>query len=72
MPLDFSIKHNIIILLQLLMVYDLHKFKHFLLGNKSVFYIDHMVIVYLVNKPHVLRRIATLLEILGFATIACN
>jgi hypothetical protein len=39
------------------MVYVLHKFKHFLLGNKFVFYVDHMVMVYLVNKPHVLRRI---------------
>ncbi len=39
------------------MVYALHKFKHFLLGNKFVFYVDHMVMVYLVNKPHVLRRI---------------
>ncbi len=39
------------------MVYVLHKFKQFLLGNKFVFYVDHMVMVYLVNKPHVLRRI---------------
>ncbi len=41
----------------LAMVYALHKFKHFLLGNKFVFYVDHMVMVYLVNKSHVLRRI---------------
>ncbi len=35
----------------LTMVYVLHKFRHFLLGNKFVFYVDHMAIVYLVNKP---------------------
>jgi hypothetical protein len=33
------------------MVYTLHKFKHNLLGNRFVFYIDHMALVYLVNKP---------------------
>jgi hypothetical protein len=39
------------------MVYALHKFKHFLLGNKFVFYVDHMALEYLVNKPQVSRRI---------------
>jgi len=39
------------------MVFALHKFRHYLLGNKFVFYIDHMVLVYLVHKPHVSRRI---------------
>ncbi len=41
----------------LTMVYVLHKFGQFLLGNKFVFYVDHMALVYLVNKPHVSRRI---------------
>jgi hypothetical protein len=40
------------------MVYALHKFKHFLLGNKFAFYLDHMALVYLVNKPQVSGRIA--------------
>jgi hypothetical protein len=40
------------------MVYALHKFRLFLLGNKFVFYVDHMDLVYLVNKPQVFRRIA--------------
>jgi hypothetical protein len=44
------------------MAYALDKFKHFLLGNKFVFYVDHMALVYLVNKPHVFRRIAIYLE----------
>jgi hypothetical protein len=35
------------------MAFPLHKFKHYLLGNKFVFYVDHMALVFLVNKPHV-------------------
>jgi len=34
----------------LAMVFPLHKFKHYLLGNKFVFYVDHIALVYLVNK----------------------
>jgi len=41
----------------LAMVYALHKFKHSLLGNWFVFYVDHMVLVYLVNKPQVFSKI---------------
>jgi hypothetical protein len=48
----------------LAMVYALHKFEHFLLGNKYVFYVDHMVLVYLVNKPQVLGRITRWLLLL--------
>jgi len=36
------------------MVFSLHKIRHYLLGNKFVFYVDHMALIYLVNKPHVL------------------
>jgi hypothetical protein len=39
----------------LVMVFILHKFKHYLLGNKIVFYVNHMALIYLVNKPQVLR-----------------
>jgi len=35
----------------LVMVYALHKFKHYLLSNKLTFFVDHMTLVYLVNKP---------------------
>jgi hypothetical protein len=35
----------------LAMVFSLQKFKHYLLGNKLIFYVDHMALVYLVNKP---------------------
>jgi hypothetical protein len=37
----------------LAMVYALHKFRHYLLGNQFVFYVDHMALMYLVNKPQV-------------------
>ncbi len=33
------------------MVFALHKFRHYLWGNKFVFYVNHMALVYLVNKP---------------------
>jgi hypothetical protein len=39
------------------MVYALHKFKHYLLGNQFIFYVDHMAFVYLVNKPQVFGKI---------------
>jgi hypothetical protein len=31
----------------LIMVFALHKFKHYLLGNKFVFYVNHMTLVLL-------------------------
>jgi hypothetical protein len=41
----------------LVMVYALHKFKHSSVGNWFVFYVDHMALVYLVNKPQVFGKI---------------
>jgi hypothetical protein len=35
----------------LAMVFAPHKFRHYLLSNKFIFYVDHMGLVYLVNKP---------------------
>ncbi len=35
----------------LTMVFALHKFRRYLIGNKLIFYVDHMALVYLVNKP---------------------
>ncbi len=37
----------------LMMVYTLHKYHHYLLNNKFVFYVDHMALLYLVKKPQV-------------------
>jgi hypothetical protein len=45
--------YNIIQKEALAMVYALHKFKHSLLGNWFVFYVDHMAFVCLVIKPQV-------------------
>jgi hypothetical protein len=41
----------------LTMVYTLHKFQHYLLGNWIYFIFDHMALVYLVNKPQVSMHI---------------
>jgi len=30
------------------MVYTFHKFSYYLLGNKFIFYVDHMAVLYLV------------------------
>ncbi len=45
------------------MVYPLHMFKHFMLGNKFVFYVNYMSLVYMVNKPHVSRRITIIFRV---------
>jgi hypothetical protein len=42
----------------LAMVYALQKFKHYLLGNWFVFYVDHVAFVYLVSRPQVFGKIA--------------
>ncbi len=36
------------------MVFSLHKIRHYLMGNKFVFYVDHMALIYFINKPQVL------------------
>jgi hypothetical protein len=41
----------------LTMVYALQKINHYLLGNKFTFFVDHMALVYLANKPHVFRML---------------
>ncbi len=48
------------------MVYVLHKFKLFLLENKFIFYVNHMALIYLLNKPHVSIRIARWLLFLEY------
>jgi hypothetical protein len=39
----------------LTMAFALHKFKHYLLSNKFIFYVEHMSLVSLVNKPQILK-----------------
>jgi hypothetical protein len=38
---------------ELAMVYALNKFRHNLLGNKFVFYVDHMALLYLIKKTSI-------------------
>jgi hypothetical protein len=35
------------------MVYVLHKFRHYLLGNQFIFYVDRMALMCLINKPQI-------------------
>jgi len=42
----------------LAVVYACKKFRHYLLGYKTIFYMDHDSLKYLVNKPDLSGRIA--------------
>jgi len=42
----------------LAMVFSAKKFRHYMLSNKVIFYVDHMAIKYLVNKPELSGRLA--------------
>jgi hypothetical protein len=48
-----SVKHNYgtIERKALAMVFALHKFRHYMLGNRFVFCVDHITFISLVNKP---------------------
>jgi hypothetical protein len=48
-----KVKHNYITIKKktLAMVCVLHKFRILLLENKFVFYVNHMALIYLLNKP---------------------
>ena len=39
------------------MVYAVKKFRHYLLANKFIFFVDHQALMYLVNKPCATGRI---------------
>jgi hypothetical protein len=43
----------------LAMIYAMKKFKHYLLGNSFIFFMDHQALLYLINKPIVIGQIAT-------------
>ena len=50
----------------LTMVYAIKKFRHYLLANKFIFFVDHHALLYLVNKPcstgRIVRWFVILLE----------
>jgi hypothetical protein len=48
----------------LAMIYDVKKFKHYLLRNSFIFFMDHQALLYLVNKPIVIGQIARWLLLL--------
>jgi hypothetical protein len=41
----------------LIVVYVLHRFRHYLLSNMFTFFVDHIAFIYLVNKPHVFGKL---------------
>jgi hypothetical protein len=48
----------------LAMIYVVKKFRHYLLGNRFTFFVDHQVLLYLVNKPIITSRITRWLLLL--------
>jgi len=48
----------------LAMVFNVKKFRHYLLLNHVVFFVDHMALRYLVNKPNLSGRLARLILLL--------
>lgn len=36
------------------LIYLVNKFRHYLLGNKFSFHVDHQALMYLVNKPNII------------------
>ncbi len=40
------------------MIFALEKFRHYLLGNKVIFHVDHQALLFLVNKPKLEGRLA--------------
>ena len=40
------------------MVYAVNKFRHYLLSNRFIFYVDHLALQYLLNKPQVSGKLA--------------
>ena len=40
------------------MIYSVTKFRHYLLGNRSTFHVDHSALLYLVNKPELTGKLA--------------
>ena len=41
------------------MVYNINKFRHYLLGHKFTFHVDHSALLYLVNKQALTGRLAS-------------
>jgi hypothetical protein len=48
----------------LAMIYAIKKFHHHLLGNNFTFFINHQALIYLINKPIVIKKITQWLLLL--------
>jgi hypothetical protein len=46
------------------MIYVVNKFIHYLLKNNFIFFVDHQALLYLMNKPTIIGRIAIWLLLL--------
>ena len=46
------------------LIYSVTKFRHYLLGNKFVFHVDHQALLYIVNKPNLTWKLARWMLIL--------
>jgi hypothetical protein len=42
----------------LMLIYTIKRFHHYLLGNNFMFFVDHQVLTYLVNKPTIIGQMA--------------
>jgi hypothetical protein len=40
------------------MIYVVKKFRHYILGDNFIFFVDYQIELYLVNKPRVIGKIA--------------
>ena len=40
------------------MIYFVTKFRHYLLGNRFTFHVDHSTLLYLVNKPELIGKLS--------------
>jgi hypothetical protein len=57
------------------MIYVVKKFKHYLLRNGFIFFVDHQALLYLVNKPKIIGWITKwllLLQKLGLSIALHN
>ena len=46
------------------MIYTINKFRHYLLGKKFIFHVDHATLFYLVSKHSLTRKLARWMRLL--------
>ena len=48
----------------LIMIYSINKFRHYLLGKKFIFHVDHTTLLYLVSKQTLIGKLVRLMLLL--------